>query len=263
MLVGRDRALTDELAGKMERASATQQYEIAASYRDRIALLQRARGEQYASVGVADADVVAVALDAGLACFGVVSIRRGRNLGGRFMVRKNPLELDAVDLLEAFLPQNYLGNATPSEILLSDAIKNKNTLQETLSQENKINIEIKHNCRAGRARWIESARVNTAEHLRAHLTEHSQLDAQFADLADVVIARRNSFAHRMFRHLAHARRRHGRRVRGRRPTRRGEIGLPAFQHRRHRTRRRLCGDATNFIADGINACCRKTESYRI
>ena len=128
MLVGRDRALTDELAGKMERASATQQYEIAASYRDRIALLQRARGEQYASVGVADADVVAVALDAGLACFGVVSIRRGRNLGGRFMVRKNPLELDAADLLEAFLPQNYLGNATPSEILLSDAIKNKKYL---------------------------------------------------------------------------------------------------------------------------------------
>ncbi len=183
MLAGRDFALIDELADKMERASADMDYEAAAVWRDRIALLQRARGKQYVSAGAADADVVAVALESGLACFGVVSIRRGRNLGGRFQVRENPLDLGPAELLDAFLPQNYLGANPPAEILLSENIKSRASLQQVLALENKRKVEIKHRCRAHRARWIESAHANTADHLRAHLTQRSRVDAQFADLA--------------------------------------------------------------------------------
>lgn len=196
MLAGRDFALVDELAGKMERASADLKYEAAAACRDRIALLQRARGKQYVSSGTADADVVAVALEAGVVCFGVVSIRRGRNLGGRFQVRKNPLDLGPAELLEAFLPQNYLGAevACPAEILVSEPIKSRASLQQALMVENQSEpknknqrkVEIKYRCRAHRARWIESARANTADHLRDHLDQRSQMNAQFADLAKLL-----------------------------------------------------------------------------
>ena len=198
MLAGRDFALIDELAGKMERASADLDYEAAAAYRDRIALLQRATGQSVSS-GTADADVVAVAVESGTVCFGVVSIRRGRNLGGRFHLQKNPLDLDAAELLEAFLPQNYLGQnaigaAVPAEILLSEKITGRAALQQALALENKsaptsknkIRVEIKHRCRAHRARWIESARANTIDHLRDHLNQRSQVDAQFAALTELL-----------------------------------------------------------------------------
>lgn len=185
MLAGRDFALVDELAGKMERASADLDYEAAAAYRDRIALLQQARG-QYVSSGAADADVVAVALESGTVCFGVVSIRRGRNLGGRFHAQKNPLDLGAGELLEAFLSQNYIGNPAPAEILVSEKITGRASLQQALAVENKSRVEIKHRCRAHRARWIESARANTADHLRDHLNQRSQVDAQFAALTELL-----------------------------------------------------------------------------
>ena len=198
MLAGRDFALIDELAGKMERASADLDYEAAAAYRDRIALLQRATGQSVSS-GTADADVVAVAVESGTVCFGVVSIRRGRNLGGRFHLQKNPLDLGAAELLEAFLPQNYLGQnaigaAVPAEILLSEKITGRAALQQALALENKsaptlknkARVEIKHRCRAHRARWIESARANTVDHLRDHLNQRSQVDAQFAALTELL-----------------------------------------------------------------------------
>ena len=188
MLAGRDFALLDELGGKMERAAAALEYETAARYRDRIALLQRARGKQYVSSGsaAADADVVAVAVEGGLACFGVVSIRQGRNLGGRFQVRNNPLDLAPAELLEAFLPQNYIGAPLPAEILLSEPIDSRASLQQALAPGTERSVEIKHRCRAHRARWIESARVNTAEHLRSHLSQRSQTDAQRQALADLL-----------------------------------------------------------------------------
>ena len=198
MLAGRDLALLDELAGKMERASADLDYEAAAAYRDRIALLQRATGQSVSS-GSADADVVAVAVESGTVCFGVVSIRRGRNLGGRFHLQKNPLDLGAAELLEAFLPQNYLGQnaigaAVPAEILLSEKIIGRAALQQALALENKsaptlknkTRVEIKHRCRAHRARWIESARANTLDHLRDHLNQRNQVDAQFAALTELL-----------------------------------------------------------------------------
>ncbi len=189
MLDGQDFALRNELASKMERAAAQLDFETAASYRDRIALLQRAAGKQYVASGNGDADVVTVALEADRVCFGVVSIRRGRNLGGRFYIQQNPLELAPGALLAAFLPQNYLGAAPHSiaaEILLSEKISNRASLQQALTLENQSNVEMKQSCRAPRAKWIEAARINTVEHLRSHLNQRTQVAAQFTALAKLL-----------------------------------------------------------------------------
>ncbi len=186
MLAGEDSKLMDELSNRMETASSELSFETAALYRDRIALLQRIREKQYVSSDSNDADVVAVAAESGLVCFGVVSIRNGRNLGARFHIQKNPLDLTESQLLEAFLPQNYLGRVIPPEILLSENIESRSSLQQVFSIENKSKVEIKQQCRSYRARWIESARINTADNLRRHLNERSQITAQFAALADLL-----------------------------------------------------------------------------
>jgi len=188
MLAGRDSALSDELAGKMERAAAALDYESAAKLRDRIALIQRARGAQSAAAGQSDADVVAVAVEAGVACFGVMSIRHGRNLGARFQARANPLDLRPAALLEAFLGQNYLGDNgahVPAEILVAENINSRVSLQQAFALEGK-RVVIKHRCRAHRAKWLEAARINTAEHLRAHLNQRAQVDAQRHALTELL-----------------------------------------------------------------------------
>ncbi len=198
MLAGRDFALLDELAAKMEHASESLEFETAARYRDRIALLRRATQTQTAAGGFACIDVVAVARDADKVCFSVASIRRGRNLGARFLVRANPLDWNESRLLQAFLPQHYLDGAPnaasdsspqanpdayPDEILISENSRGVKAFCDALAREAGRRIEVKHRCRATRAKWIESARANTAEHLRMHLSAHSARGAQWQNLA--------------------------------------------------------------------------------
>ncbi len=184
MLAGEDSRLMDELAGKMEQASDQLDYESAAVYRDRIALLQRIREKQYISSDARDADVVGVAAQSGMVCFGVTSIRRGRNLGIRFHLQANALDKTPSELLEVFLAQNYFGSAMPREILLSEAIDSRSSLQQILSIENKRKVEIRQHCRSYRAKWIESARLNVQDHLRRYLNQRSQISSQFTELGD-------------------------------------------------------------------------------
>ena len=184
MLAGEDTRLVDELAEKMEQASDNLDYENAAVHRDRISLLQRIREKQYISSDARDADVVAVAAESGMVCFGVTSIRHGRNLGIRFHLQPNALDKNPSELLEVFLAQNYFGSAMPREILLSEAIDSRSSLQQIFTVENKRKVVIKQRCRSYRARWIESARLNVADHLNRHLNQRSQISDQFNGLCD-------------------------------------------------------------------------------
>ena len=186
MVSGQDSSLLEELAAKMEAAARRLAFEQAAEYRDRIGRLQRVREKQYVSNEGNDADVVAVAVEGGTVCFGVVSIRQGRNLGGRFHIQQNPLDLGSSALLEAFLPQYYLGAAIPEEILLSDAIEGRVSLEQVLTMEAKSKVAVKHQCRSHRARWVENARINTTDRLRVHLNERSQISRQFEALANLI-----------------------------------------------------------------------------
>lgn len=186
MIGGQDSSLQRQLASKMEAASADLLFEKAAEYRDRITRLQRVYEKQYVSDQGINADVVAVSTESGVVCFGVISIRHGRNLGGRFHIQPNPLDMNPGPLLEAFLPQNYIGAAIPAEILLSEQIDSRASLQQVLTLEAGAKVNIKHRCRAQRARWIENARVNTCDRLRVHLAERTQLSAQFDALAGLL-----------------------------------------------------------------------------
>ena len=186
MVSGRDTKLTEELSRRMEAASRRLEFEQAAEFRDRIARLQRVRENQYIDNQGTDADVVAVAVESGTICFGVISIRGGRNLGGRFHIQPSPLDQEPAELLEAFLPQNYLGASIPPEILLSHPIEGRASLQQVLSMEAGSRVVIKSQCRTVRARWIEGARINTGDRLRVYLNEHSQLRRQFEALAALV-----------------------------------------------------------------------------
>ncbi len=186
MLSGKNDLLLEELTGKMESASQRLDFETAAVYRDRIAMLRRIQEKQYVASDSVDVDVVAVVVESAMVCFGVVSIRQGRNLGTRFNVQTNPLDFSSSRLLEAFLPQNYLDRPVPPEILLSERVENRRSLEQTFALQRKAGVRIKHRCRARRTRWIESARVNTADHLRRFLNEREQIDTQFAALCETL-----------------------------------------------------------------------------
>ncbi|MCY4226584.1 MAG: excinuclease ABC subunit UvrC [Gammaproteobacteria bacterium] len=183
VLEGRDAVLIEELSERMETASRSMEYEAAAIYRDRIASLQRIRERQYISAGQEDADVVAVAVESGMACFNVVSIRRGRNLGSRLDIQSNPLDRTPSRLMEDFLPQFYLGTTIPREILIAEKMDNRASTEQVFSLESGYRVVIKQRFRTHRAKWVEAAKINAQDRLRQHLSEREQIGGQFDALA--------------------------------------------------------------------------------
>ena len=117
-LSGREDDVIGLLSDKMNAASAAQQYEEAALYRDQVRTLSTVRSRQYveSNVGV-DADVVGSAIDNGIACVNLVMVRGGRHVGDRSFFPQNAQQASAEEVLAAFLEQHYLEQPAPKLII--------------------------------------------------------------------------------------------------------------------------------------------------
>ena len=83
-LSGRSRAVKQQLAGEMEKASAELEFETAALYRDRLAALSAIQSQQGINPRtVEEADVFAIHQEGGYSCVEVFFFRTGQNWGNR------------------------------------------------------------------------------------------------------------------------------------------------------------------------------------
>lgn len=123
-LRGREDDVMQRLTGKMHAASAAQQYELAALFRDQVRALSHVQARQYveSNRGV-DADVVACVADAGMACVNLVMVRGGRHVGDRSLFPANANAADAPEVLQAFLEQHYVDQPMPPLVLASHAVE--------------------------------------------------------------------------------------------------------------------------------------------
>ncbi len=181
VLEGRNNEVIDDLAARMEAASAKLAFEEAARLRDQIAMLKQIQASQSISrIDGQDVDAVAIHGVGGLYCVAVVFVRGGRNLGSTNFFPKGGLG-DEAEVLAGFLAQYYFAREAPSEILVSRPVDEADLLEPALSEKAGHAVRIRSSVRGTRARWLEMARNNAALGLqmkaasRATITD--QLDA--------------------------------------------------------------------------------------
>lgn len=162
-LEGKSTQVIDELVSDMEHAADTQNYELAAVCRDRIASLRRVQEKQYISTDGGDLDIVACLTDRGSACVQVFFIRGGRNLGNAVFFPRLPAEAGSADVLAAFIPQYYLGKDIPPELLISHQPGERELIETVLCEQAGHKVILRTNVRGSRARWVKMA-LNNAEH---------------------------------------------------------------------------------------------------
>ena len=191
-LEGKSTEVIDELVRRMEQAAEDLEYELASRYRDQIASLRRVQEKQYISAESGDLDVVAAAVEQGLGCVQVFTIRGGRNLGNRTYypkVEAGPLETDDITpLLDSFLPQYYLraNRPVPAEILLSHAVSEPELLQRVLAEESGHKVTLSHRLRSQRARWVKMALQNALQAVKSRLNSQSSLLQRFEALQEAL-----------------------------------------------------------------------------
>jgi excinuclease ABC subunit C len=183
-LEGRSQAVTDEMIARMDQASAAQDYESAALYRDRVAALRKIQERQYIARDRGDADVVAVAIKHDAAAVQVSFIRGGLNLGDKTFHLKIQGETTAAGILTAFLPQYYLGKSIPPRIYLSCAIPDRTLLSTVFSEQAGTPVTISATVRGVVKGWITMTEANAQEALRRHLASQANLRQRFDDLQE-------------------------------------------------------------------------------
>jgi excinuclease ABC subunit C len=185
-LEGKSREVNDDIMRQMEQASANLDYEKAAVFRDQLAALSRVQEQQYISADAGDVDVLAVAIDGGMACVSATFIRGGRNLGSKPFFPKLAAGSEAVEVMDAFVSQHYQQKHVPRDILISVQLSDPEMLAEALGQQCGHKVKFSVPSRGNGRRWMDMAQVNAEDALRRRLAERSTLRAQFEQLQDAL-----------------------------------------------------------------------------
>ena len=184
-LSGRSKAVKDELAAEMEKASLALDFERAAVYRDRLAALSAIQAHQGVNPrGVEEADVFALHQQGGFTCVEVFFFRTGQNWGNRAYFPKADRSISPGEILAAFLAQFYDDKPCPRLILTSHDIEDRALLAEALSTKSGHRIEVAVPQRGEKKDLIEHALANAREALGRKLAETSSQERLLRQLAE-------------------------------------------------------------------------------
>lgn len=184
-LKGKTHAISEELATKMEAASANLEFELAAQYRDQITAIRRVQEQQHMEADGGDVDVFGIAIQAGTACIQMLFVRGGRVIGFQRYFQRCKLEDDPAEILDAFLPQYYLGNRSrdlPKEAIIPFAIDSQKALENAVSESLGRKIIFTSNVRGYRAEWLKMAKTNAQQNLAGHLAAKENVYQRFESL---------------------------------------------------------------------------------
>jgi excinuclease ABC subunit C len=184
-LSGRSKAVKDELAAEMEKASLALDFERAAIYRDRLAALSAIQSHQGVNPrGVEEADAFALHQQGGFACVEVFFFRTGQNWGNRAYFPRADKSLAPSEILGAFLAQFYDDKPCPRLLLISHEIDDRALLAEALSTKSGHRVEVVVPQRGEKKDLIEHALANAREALGRKLAETSSQEKLLRQLAE-------------------------------------------------------------------------------
>ncbi|MGH8734722.1 MAG: UvrB/UvrC motif-containing protein, partial [Burkholderiales bacterium] len=133
-LTGESDEVKRRLHALMDEASLKQDYERAASFRDRLTALSHVQSHQGINPRtVKEADVFAIHQEAGQTCIQVFFFRTGNNWGNRAYFPRADKSLPVEEVLASFVAQFYDDKPPPKLVLLSHEIADRRLLAEALS----------------------------------------------------------------------------------------------------------------------------------
>jgi excinuclease ABC subunit C len=207
-LRGETQAVLDTLEQRMRVHAEKLEFEQAAEIRNQMSALSRVLHQQ--SMDTAsdqDVDVLAVKVHGGRACVNLAMIRGGRHLGdrpyfpahvddataidnaladegGEGAMPADPAERVAVQVLEAFIAQHYLGVAMPHTLVTSHPVGKP--LLDALTEQIGAKVNAVHHPREHRRIWLEMAQKNADIALARLLAEEGSQQARTRALADAL-----------------------------------------------------------------------------
>jgi excinuclease ABC subunit C len=187
-LSGRSTELRARLGAEMQEAAGALDFERAARLRDRLAAMAAIQSTQDVNPqGVEEADVFAIAEEAGQFCVQVFFFRSRQNWGNRAYFPKAHASLSLGEILESFVAQFYDDKPCPRLVLLSHEVAEAELLADALSAKSGARVEVAAPKRGEKKDLADHAERNAKEALSRRLADTASqsrlLDALAAALA--------------------------------------------------------------------------------
>jgi excinuclease ABC subunit C len=186
-LQGDTKELNQQLIAKMEAAAEQLEFEKAVFYRDRMALLRDVQANQAIYKVKGEADILAIAHQAGVTCVQIMHVRNGKMLGGKSYFPDIQGD-DLSQMLSDFIANFYfqVADEIPAELIVNVEVTDRNELEQALAQHFDKKIQIKSKVRETRAEWLELAQMNVLQGIKSKLANHFELNERFHQLEQVV-----------------------------------------------------------------------------
>ncbi|WP_020146525.1 excinuclease ABC subunit UvrC [Thioalkalivibrio sp. ALJ15] len=173
-LQGKSEVVIADLVQRMEAASERLDFEHAARLRDQIARLRQISEQQFVSGGEGDADVIALAQEAGAVAVEIFFVRGGQNLGNRELFPNVPEATDTGEIMAAVLAQYYAEREPPARVLLSHEPEGAPALEAFLMERRGgRKVQVAWSLRGDRARWLDMARRNAELALKTRIASQA------------------------------------------------------------------------------------------
>ena len=190
-LEGKSFEVVDELARKMEQASAELAFEKAAQYRDKISALRAIQSQHLINQpGAKDMDVLAMSEQAGQFCVCLMLYRGGHLWGSELFYPRlsewsqDGSEADAV--LEAFITQHYELHPVPAILLVPFKLQQQSLLQSWLSDKRGSKVKLQLPVQQTAKGLLQLAQTNASSGLRQHLGQKATQQARLLALQEVL-----------------------------------------------------------------------------
>ena len=169
---GKSRKIQKNLSDQMEKASETLDFEKAGILRDRIKSLNIIQSSQRINeANLVEADVIAAYKESGQTCIQVFFYRSKQNWGNQAFFPKHDPDENLGNILNSFVSQFYENKSVPSSIILSQEIKEKILIEQTLSQKEGKQVNISVAKKGSKLKVINQAIKNAKDSLNRKLHE--------------------------------------------------------------------------------------------
>lgn len=185
-LSGKSLSVREQLAIEMTAAAENLEFERAARLRDRISALSAIQGAQGVNPrSIEQADVFAIAKEAGRFCIEAFFFRAYQNWGNRSYFPRADASLSEEEVLDAFLAQFYDELPSPPLVLLSHRVESADVLADMLSARLKKRVDVAAPQRGEKRELVDHALTNARQTLGRKLAEDASQQKLLAATAQI------------------------------------------------------------------------------
>lgn len=185
-LTGKSRSVRESLAKEMTEAAERLEFERAARLRDRISALSLIQGTQGVNPrSVEEADVFAIAKEAGRFCIEAFFFRAFQNWGDRAYFPRADQSLGEEEVLGSFVAQFYGEHPPAPLVLLSHVIEDRDILAEALTDKLGRKVEVATPQRGEKRELVDNALTNAKQTLTRKLTEDASQEKLLVALGEM------------------------------------------------------------------------------